>query len=221
MHLSGPTIWTQAYFLLQAPSVPKVHGARSLSLQKGDRGSLGPLLPQLPKAGRLAPGRKGLREGGPLGPQSHSRSRWLGRAGPKSQRTPAPGHLLPLSRPERRARPSDVPGDPPRGGFGSARAPVWALRFIVTLVFPSHTSQPTNHSITMSPQEPQAQKTCPWQPGSLSWGRGSEGPEGGPAPQTLTARAQESTRRGYSLVLLLQSCAASDKYPYLSDPLLL
>lgn len=173
----------------------------------------GPLLPQLPTAGRLAPGRKGLRERGPLSPQSHSHSRWPGRAGPKAQRAPALGRLLPLSRPERPARPSDVLGDPPRGGFGSAPAPAWAQRFIVTLVFPSHTSQPTNHSITMSPQEPQAQKTCPWQPGSLELGRGSEGPEGGSRPADTDHSDSGIHTPGLHLVLLLKSCTTSGKYP--------
>lgn len=182
MHQSGLAIWTQAYFLLRAPSVPKVHGAPSLSLQKGDRASLGPLHPQLPRAGRLAGWQGGPEGGGPSKPSvslPQPMARGLGRAGPKSQRAPALGHLLPLSRPERPARPSDVLGGPPRGGFGSAQVPAGAQRFIVTLAFPSHTSQPANHSITMSPQEPQAQKTCLWQPGSLELGRASEGPKRG------------------------------------------
>lgn len=181
MHQSGLAIWTQAYFLLRAPSVPKVHGA-PLSLQKGDRASLGPLHPQLPRAGRLAGWQGGPEGGGPSKPSvslPQPMARGLGRAGPKSQRAPALGHLLPLSRPERPARPSDVLGGPPRGGFGSAQVPAGAQRFIVTLAFPSHTSQPANHSITMSPQEPQAQKTCLWQPGSLELGRASEGPKRG------------------------------------------
>lgn len=154
-------------------------------MQKGDHGSLGPLHPQLPRAGRLVAGRKGLRKGGPSKPSvslPQPMARGPGRAGPKSQRAPALGPLLPLSCRERPARPSDVLGDPSRGGCRSARAPAWAQRFTVTLVFPSHTSQPTNCSITMSPQEPQAQKTCPWQPGSLELGRGSEGPKAGSRP---------------------------------------
>lgn len=46
-------------------------------------------------------------------------------------------------------------------------------------------------------------------------------PNGAPTLQTLTAQAQESTHQGYSLVLQLKSYTTSDKYPYLSDPLLL
>lgn len=147
----APAIWTQAYFLLRAPSVPKVHGAPSLSLQKGDRASLGPLHLQLPRAGRLAGWQGGPEGGGPSKPSvslPQPMARGLGRAGPKSQRAPALGHLLPLSHPERPARPSDVLGGPPGVGSGLHRcqqglnASLSPLRFLLT---------PLSLQITASP----------------------------------------------------------------------
>ena len=42
-----------------------------------------------------------------------------------------------------------------------------------------------------------------------------------PHPLLYLSQAQESTHQGYSLVLQLKSYTTSDKYPYLSDPLLL
>lgn len=61
----------------------------------------------------------------------------------------------------------------------------------------------------MSPQEPQAQKTCSWQPGSLELGRASGGPQAGLPVDTDHSGSGIHTP-GLRSVLQLKSCTTSD-----------
>lgn len=145
-----PRHLTQAYFLLRGPRLSQ-KSTVLLSLQKGDRASLGPSTRSCPGLeGWPGLAGEGLRGGGPKPSVSHSRSRWpegLGGLDPRPQEPQPWATWLPLSRPERPARPSDVLGGPPRG-FGSAQAASRAQRSLSPLRF---LLTPLSLQITASP----------------------------------------------------------------------